>query len=74
MISAADFVKAWQAGKSVPDVAKRLGCNVSTANQRAYQYRKAGVPLKPMPHSGRPPLDVKALAKLARETAPKEAK
>ena len=66
MVSAEDFVRAWQAAKSIAEVMKLTGMTVGAVYARACDYRKKGVPLKSMmAPGGRNPLDYKALADLA---------
>jgi transposase len=61
-VSAAQFVQAWQAGKSTAQVAERLGLCKHTVENRASRYRRRGVKLKPMKHPAR--LDVAGLNRL----------
>ncbi len=68
------FIEAWQNSATIEDAAKKLGSTVNNLRSKAYQYRAAGVTnLKKFPRRGHT-LDVKALNKLAGETAPKKAK
>lgn len=64
-ITAAAFIKAWQASKSAGEAAKKVGYKHSlAASSRAYVLRRLGLGLKKMP-LGRPtPLDIKSLKKL----------
>lgn len=62
-VSATKFIKAWKAGGTVVDVARRCGLKVSSVRVRAVKWRAKGIKLPkltPLP-MGKPPLDVKAL-------------
>jgi hypothetical protein len=62
-VTAEEFVKAWQSGKSLEEVGEKLGIKPSTAASRACEYRKRGVQLKRFQdRSGS--LDVAALNRL----------
>lgn len=52
-----DFVKAWEAGSSVKDVAAQLGLKVGSVQARASKYRTEGIPLKNMKRGGGAKLD-----------------
>lgn len=64
-LTAAAFIKAWQASKSAGEAAKKTGYNNPlTASSRAAYLRMKGLDLKKMPRGRRSPLDLKALKKL----------
>lgn len=65
-ITPEQFVKTWQASKSICDAAKRMNLSVSGAQSRAFYYRKKGVKLKELPRVARRShlLDVEALNRL----------
>jgi transposase len=68
-MSAEEFVKVWQGGTSVRDVAEQCGLSGRSVRERAVRLRKKGVPLKKFYSTGRPFLDYAALTKLAKECA-----
>tara|TARA_R100000008_G_scaffold62395_1_gene39669 strand:+ start:235 stop:492 length:258 start_codon:yes stop_codon:yes gene_type:complete len=45
-VTAEAFIKAWQTSNTKADVMKKTGMNKNAVSQRAYTYRKRGVPLK----------------------------
>lgn len=65
------FIRIWQSSSSIKEVAKKAGLTPVGAAARAASYRRKDIPLKSMPGNkrGRPPLDRKALARLAKECA-----
>jgi hypothetical protein len=74
-ISPEDFVRAWQTAESMEAFTEATGIESRAGTSRAVIYRKKGIPLKKFPrggNTGRPSLDVKALAELAVSLAPKE--
>ena len=71
-VSAEDFVRAWQAGISLGEVARGLGYTNADASNRAGRLRRHGVLLKKYPRGGHgPSLDYTALVALAKKVAPK---
>jgi len=72
-VSAEKFVTVWQRSDSAKVVGKALGLSPGSASCKACALRKRGVPLKKMSGfgQGRAPLDIKALAVLAKKCAPK---
>ena len=48
------FIEAWQQARNLDDFVSKTGMNEHTAVQRAWRYRKDGIPLKTM--SRRPSL------------------
>ena len=64
-----EFVVAWQECETIDEVAERLGMNKMSVRQRAYSYRRMGVPLKSM-RTGANKVDWKDLRDLAIKTAP----
>lgn len=60
-----EFVELWQNAKSEVEVAEKLGVTRQAVNQRAYIFRKHGVPLRKF--QAKPKVDWKALAKLAKK-------
>lgn len=65
-----EFVRAWQTSTSVAAVVRRIGGTVRAAEVRASNYRRRGVPMRSLPLSAKPPpIDVAALASLARRLA-----
>ena len=66
-VSPEDFIRTWQRAGSVRAVADTLGITKECACGRASFYRKKGIALKTMGRGGHPGLNVKALAKLAKE-------
>lgn len=72
-VSAEDFVRAWNESSSVQEVADRLGMPKPIAHARACNYRRKGIPIKPMRRQYRRKLDIPALQRLAKECLePKE--
>ena len=70
--SAENFVRAWQAGISLDEVARGLGCTKQAASNRAVVFRRQGVILKKCPRGHRGPrLNYPALVALAKKEAPK---
>jgi hypothetical protein len=67
-VSPEQFIEAWQAGKSLAGVAKRLKLNIKTCSSRADYYRKKGVPLQKFPR-GNKGHDWQPLKNLARGKA-----
>lgn len=51
-IDAELFVRTWQSSSSVHEVCATLGIDKPNACNRAYRYRRKGIPLKRMPGSG----------------------
>lgn len=70
MVSAEEFIVTWQGAASLADVAKRLKITEGGASVRACHYRRRGIPLRCFPR-GRRPLDVAALARVAKKHAVK---
>jgi hypothetical protein len=69
--TAEEFVTAWQKATSLREAAEAMGASEQSVSARACHMRARGVPLKKM--SGGPaPLDISALAALAKKLAPKE--
>lgn len=68
-ITPEDFVIAWQGGSTIDEVADKLGMSRMSVRQRAYSYRRKGVPLKSMRSSTRK-VDWGALRDLAVSTTP----
>jgi len=66
-----EFVRAWQASKSLAEVAEKTGMRVESVRARGFRFRKKGVPLHSFGATGRPATDWEALKKLAKELAPK---
>jgi len=64
-----EFVLAWQESDTIDDVAERLGMNKMSVRQRAYSYRRKGVPLKSM-RTGANKVDWESLKALAAASAP----
>lgn len=64
MVTAEEFVKTWQAAKSLDEVAEKLESENASVSTRASYYRKKGVPLKKFREGGQ--LDVAALKKLCK--------
>lgn len=64
-----EFVLAWQESETIDDVAERLGMNKMSVRQRAYSYRRKGVPLKSM-RTGANKVDWESLVALANASAP----
>lgn len=62
----------WQRSDSVSDVAEELGIARQTAAQRAYNFRRKGVPLKHMGSSRWHDQDWSDLADLARSLEQKK--
>ncbi len=52
-VSAEAFIKAWQEGDNLYDVARALGLTLAGVHSRAMQYRTKGVPLKRYARSAR---------------------
>lgn len=68
-VSPEQFVREWQIGVNLSDIAKKLGMRKNSVSSRARFYRKNGVPLKALGHP-RPVLNqerLKKLTELARE-------
>ena len=63
-LSPEEFVKRWQASASALEAAKRMGISYSGVISRCAGYRKKGVPLKRMPHTGRAPMSKGRIAAL----------
>ena len=64
-----EFVRVWQTGQTVGEVATKLGITKRAACQRAMYYRKKGVPLKKYPkgrHHSTHEIDYPALTTLAK--------
>ena len=62
-VTAEEFVRIWQAAKTVGEVASRTGMKTTSAYSKAYAFRKEGVPLKTFRRKG--PIDFVALRALA---------
>lgn len=74
-VSPEDFVRIWQGANNFDAVIEATGLSKTAANGRANVYRKKGIPLRKfiqIGSVGRSPLDIEALAELARSLAPKE--
>jgi transposase len=67
IVSAEDFVVAWQRAGNLDEVASVLKLSRASAYARGAKYRKMGVELKKFPRTRRPSLDVKALNALAKK-------
>lgn len=67
-IAPEDFVIAWQSSTTIDEVAVKLDMSRMSVRQRAYSYRRKGVPLKSMRSSVRR-VDWEALRDLAFSTA-----
>lgn len=67
-IAPEDFVIAWQGAVTIDEVADKLGMTRMSVRQRAYSYRRKGVPLKSMRSSARK-VDWDALRDLAYSAA-----
>lgn len=67
MISASEFIKAWQKAKSVQEVADTLGKDRVFCSTRASQLRRDGIKLKTFPRGKARRNSVKELNKIARE-------
>lgn len=65
-ITAERFIRTWQTGESLSDVAHKLGIAESYAVTRASGLRKKGIPLKKFTVNVNH-LDIEALAQMARE-------
>lgn len=74
MITAEEFVRAWQKAENFAAFCAATGAWPSSARTRAALLRAKGIPLKKFPR-GRPPttLDVDALRALALRLAPRKA-
>jgi hypothetical protein len=68
MIPADKFVIAWQTSSSIKEVQNKIGGNANNLYQRAYRYRKLGIPLKHF-YSATDTLDVERLTELAKSHA-----
>tara|TARA_R110000744_G_scaffold17450_4_gene47253 strand:+ start:41 stop:283 length:243 start_codon:yes stop_codon:yes gene_type:complete len=63
-----EFVRVWQTGKNVGEVAEKLNLSRRACYQRAVAYRKKGVALKKYPrgrHGASQDIDYTSLASLA---------
>ena len=65
LLSAEEFVRAWQGAKDLDDLVAKTKCPRSNLQVRASGYRAKGVPLKKFPTGFSH--DWAALAKLAKE-------
>lgn len=70
-LKAEAFIRAWQKAESLADVADAAGVSLHGASARAGFYRKKGIQMRRFygRGSGGAPLNVPALAKLAKECA-----
>ena len=59
-----EFIKAWEKAESAQAVADKLGIGKATAQQRATNYRRKGIPLKKFERPKMASLDVDAGQKL----------
>lgn len=73
-LTAEEFIRLWQTAVSLKEFASKSGVSQRIASERAYTYRRKGIPLKKFPAigGGRKKLDLESLADLARSLAPKE--
>lgn len=62
-----EFVVAWQSSATLAEAAKKAGTSTRAASTRAFNMRKAGVPLQKFGDGGER-IDVDALTKLAKKT------
>jgi|TARA_A100001518_G_C1193444_1_gene38453 hypothetical protein len=69
IISAEDFITAWQTSESMPEFVEKTSMTPRGASVRASQYRKKGVPLKKFVAVGSRRLDWSKLSSLAEELA-----
>lgn len=68
-VPAHTFIKQWQRGKTLSDVAEKLNMSPDSAKVRAMKYRQHGVPLKKFAKGGRSEATWQQLAKLAKAVA-----
>jgi len=69
IVTPEEFVLAWQESDTIDAVAERVGMNKMSVRQRAYSYRRKGVPLKSM-RTGANKVDWESLKALATASAP----
>ena len=70
-IPAEDFIRIWQAAKTLDEVAEKAGITRRSATFRACKYRARGIPLKYMDHPDTlNDVDIERLAALSKELAP----
>ena len=69
IVTPQEFVLAWQESDTIEAVSERLGMNKMSVRQRAYSYRRKGVPLKSMRASANK-VDWESLKALAAASAP----
>ena len=67
------FVEIWQTSQCLDEVVKKTGLTRQQIYNRTGHLRKNGIPIKKL-CSGRTPLDVKGLTKIAKKFAPKDSK
>ncbi|KKW46545.1 MAG: hypothetical protein UY96_C0003G0048 [Parcubacteria group bacterium GW2011_GWB1_56_8] len=67
-VDAETFIKTWQEGDSIMEIAKDLGVKETYVKNRAGMFRQKGVPLKKF--RSRVALDIEGLAALAAKYGP----
>lgn len=71
MLSAEEFIKAWQTSKNLKEVVEKTNASRDALRNRASLYRKRGVPLRRFKRGKRgPKLDVKELTNFALKYVP----